>query len=275
VTLPLNFEEKLGEGAAASVYKYLVHGKFAAVKVLKIQLIKIKVLRIIEKLRRIKNCNVVRLCGYSIRPTAFIYELCTLHIDGEVFTNVSQYMQFFNELQIFNLWQRLDIIQQATNGLRALHDVGIVHRDFKPSNLLVAGTENNVVVKVSDFDDIFMCKNTIMSTLTQGIPFKGMTLTYMAPEICEGLVKCANTDCDIYSWALSVYEILAGVSSPWEKILPILSDTLLLQAIKENERPDINTFIDLYEDESVHKVASIILSSWSSNPRERPPANKV
>ena len=44
---------------------------------------------------------------------------------------------------------------QASLGLKVLHDTKIIHKDFKPSNLLVSGMTDNKKVKLSDFDDLF------------------------------------------------------------------------------------------------------------------------
>ena len=45
-----------------------------------------------------------------------------------------------------------------------LHDTGVVHKDFKPENGLVTGTMDNIVVKITDFDEIVEIRNTITTT---------------------------------------------------------------------------------------------------------------
>ena len=76
VDVPLNPTNKIDEGSAALVFKFNVRSKDAAVKSLKQQLTKRKVLRIATRLRTLKHVNVVRFRGYCVRPTAFIFELC-------------------------------------------------------------------------------------------------------------------------------------------------------------------------------------------------------
>jgi len=45
----------------------------------------------------------------------------------------------------------LSVLQQAGQGLAALHERGVVHRDFKPDNVLLEGDGPNLIVRVSDF----------------------------------------------------------------------------------------------------------------------------
>ena len=68
---------------------------------------------------------------------------------------------------------------------------------------------------------------------------KGITLAYMAPELCNRSVRKTSKETDVYAWSITCYEILSDMSSAWTNILPIMNDQLLLEAIKNNERPDI------------------------------------
>ena len=76
-------------------------------------------------------------------------------IDGEVIYNVSQLLSVWNDNELFIFSSRAGIVMQASLGLKVLHDTKIIHKDFKPSNLLVSGMTDNKKVKLSDFDDLF------------------------------------------------------------------------------------------------------------------------
>jgi len=80
--VPLNPLNKVGEGSYVTIFKYNVREKPAALKLLKQQISKKKILEISSRLREIKHENVIGIRGYSIRPCAIIYELCELIVDN-------------------------------------------------------------------------------------------------------------------------------------------------------------------------------------------------
>jgi serine/threonine-protein kinase len=107
-----------------------------------------------------------------------------------------------------------EIIRQAGSALSAAHAAGIVHRDLKPENLFLIPDEGMPLgfrVKVLDFgiakvkhrDD----QNSTLKTqagLLMGSP------AYMSPEQCRDSSD-VDLRSDIYSLAIMVYEMLAGV----------------------------------------------------------------
>ena len=121
--------------------------------------------------------------------------------------------------------------------MQFLRHNGICHRDFKPNNLLVSGSLNDVIIKVVDFDDVVAIKQTIMATVTQINFLKGMTLVYTAPELCFRKVRSPNAKTDIYLWAVPCFEILNNYPGAWINVLPVMNDHLLLKALESNERP--------------------------------------
>jgi tetratricopeptide (TPR) repeat protein/predicted Ser/Thr protein kinase len=90
----------------------------------------------------------------------------------------------------------LSVFAAAGRGLAAVHDLGIAHRDFKPSNVLVA--EGGRVL-VSDFG--------LAASIREETMPGGGTPRYMAPEQREGK---ADARADQYSFAVALEEALAG-----------------------------------------------------------------
>jgi serine/threonine protein kinase len=111
----------------------------------------------------------------------------------------------------------LDIVEQAAAALEAAHRAGMVHRDVKPGNLLVAP---DGVVKITDFG-IARVADTV--PLTQSGMVVG-TAQYFSPEQAEG--RTVNAASDVYSLGVVAYECLAGR-------LPFVADSPVTVAIMQ------------------------------------------
>ena len=93
------------------------------------------------------------------------------------------------------------ILKQILEGLTAIHAENLVHRDVKPSNILMTGDHD---VKVSDFG--------IVKDPAEGMtgPYALGTPGWMAPELRWG--RQADPRSDVYSFGLVAYQMLTGYS---------------------------------------------------------------
>jgi serine/threonine-protein kinase len=110
------------------------------------------------------------------------------------------------------------LFTQVASALDAAHEHGLVHRDVKPANILIAGGsrtgdsgEHPEHVYLTDFG--LTKSTTSMSGLTSQGNFVG-TPRYIAPEQITG--DQVDGRCDLYALACVVYESLAGVP-PFER----------------------------------------------------------
>jgi serine/threonine protein kinase/tetratricopeptide (TPR) repeat protein len=109
-----------------------------------------------------------------------------------------------------NMSEALPLVGQMASALAAAHDVGIVHRDFKPGNVVLvagsgAGGERAVVTDFGLALQSLASDEGVSVSTGQGILG---TPAYMAPEQLEG--RPATNASDIYALGLVIYEMVTG-----------------------------------------------------------------
>ncbi|MFK7738196.1 MAG: serine/threonine protein kinase, partial [Pirellulaceae bacterium] len=126
------------------------------------------------------------------------YYIALEFVDG---TDAAQIVRPDGKLSISNA---CDLVRQAALGLAHAHDNGLIHRDVKPSNLLVSATG---VVKVADMG-LAQLQNQSDAGLTESGQIMG-TLDYISPEQIEKPAQ-ANASSDLYSLGCTLYQLLSG-----------------------------------------------------------------
>ena len=197
-------EEVIGSGGMGTVYRatQLSLNRSVAVKVLPErvaddpQFVK-RFHREAQILATLSHANIVQVFDRG-------------EVDGRYFI----VMEFVEGESLRNLMKRgpvppkqaCKIIAGLLDALDYAHELGIVHRDVKPENVLVS---NDGIVKIADFGlSRVVTGDNAHSRLTRTHLILG-TYEYMAPEQRES-AKDADSRSDIYATAVVFYELLTG-----------------------------------------------------------------
>lgn len=126
--------------------------------------------------------------------------------DGDMAYLVMEYLpgitlrELLREHKRLTVDQTLTIMDAILSGLAAAHRAGIVHRDVKPENVLLAEDGR---IKIGDFG---LARATTANTAS-GAQLMG-TIAYLAPELVTR--GTADARSDIYSLGIVLYEMLVG-----------------------------------------------------------------
>jgi hypothetical protein len=150
-------------------------------------------------LARITHPNIVRLWDYddSVAPPYLVLEFVEGH-------NVAELIGRRGALPA-NLC--LKIISQVADGLSAAHHMGIVHRDIKPGNILVARDEK---AKIADLGlATVVDRNRHLNHTSEAPQSLAGTVAYLAPEQV-GSRELADHRSDIYALGATFFHMLTG-----------------------------------------------------------------
>jgi len=159
--------------------------------------------------------------------------------------------------------EAIEVAAQIADALAHAHAKGIVHRDVKPSNVLLAqnlGTQSGTVdVRLLDFGLAQMAE---FDTLTALGDIPG-TLAYISPERLHG--RSATSAADVWAVGVLLWEALAGRHPFWNGDMLETSKSIQSGAPPlESERPDLPEHV-------LRTVASALVV----NPQRRPSAGRL
>jgi serine/threonine protein kinase/tetratricopeptide (TPR) repeat protein len=207
--------EELGKGGMGKVYKAIdneIHEE-VAIKLLKPEIAADE--KIIERFRN--ELKIARKITHK--------NVCRTYHIGKEDGNPYITMEFVAGIDLKNLIKKkgkfpeeeaLGIAKQVCAGLTEAHELGVVHRDLKPQNIMIDESGN---AKIMDF-------GIARSIETEGVTEVGMiigTPDYISPEQAEG--DKSDHRSDIYSLGVILYEMVTGS-------LPFRGDTALSVALK-------------------------------------------
>ncbi|MBU2669437.1 protein kinase [Actinoplanes bogorensis] len=147
--------------------------------------------------------------------------------------------------------ETMSVVAQAARALEAAHEAGIVHRDVKPSNLIIKPDGTVVLV------DFGVARSASSSTLTGAREVVG-TAMYIAPE--QVSKEQTGPPADLYALGVVAYHCLAG-HAPFTGDNPI---AIAMQHVNEPP-PDLPSDIP-------SPVRALVLRAMAKNPDDRFPS---
>ncbi|MFL6215349.1 MAG: serine/threonine-protein kinase [Blastocatellia bacterium] len=252
-------EELLGSGGMCDVYRatHIQMGKQVALKILRPHLAAdVAISRRFEQearaASRIHHPNAINVMDYGIGEgnTPFIV---MEYVNG---VTLGELIRRHGAL---SLERTANILRQICGALDDAHNVGVVHRDIKPDNIIIADYGNSDWVEVVDFGVAKIQEDLNRRVALTGENILIGTPRYMSPEQCEELPVDARSD--IYSLGIVLYEMLTGE-------VPFKGDSstrLLVAHATEppeplrSKRPDLSA-----------EVEAVVMQTLAKNPTHRP-----
>lgn len=145
---------------------------------------------------RLQHPNVVQVFDSGEDPGSHRHYIVMEYVDGPSCADM------LRDQKLLEVDEAVRIVRDACHGLDYAHRAGVVHRDVKPGNLLVA--HDSLTTKLADFG---IAKAAEQTRITQVGSVLG-TAAYLSPEQARG--EEAGPASDIYSLGVCAYQFLAG-----------------------------------------------------------------
>jgi len=223
--------QHLGDGGMATVYLAEMDGLRVAVKYLSTELLNSQAsaldrfVREASLLKGLRHPNIVRVYNLGVDQEDCPFLVMELVENAKTLATVIEVWRHRRaqagatgryRTSLVPLKVLLPLLRQVVGALAELHARGIVHRDIKPDNVLVTGTEGSEVAKLTDLgiskslvsqDPQLTAENCVVGT-----PF------YMAPEAVRScIIDPANNrpwyvgkHSDVWGLGVMLYELVTG-----------------------------------------------------------------
>ncbi|MFO0828564.1 MAG: serine/threonine-protein kinase [Phycisphaerales bacterium] len=200
----------IGSGTFASVYAATQDRPVArrvALKVLRASVdqrsTRQRFLREQQSLARLEHPGIARLYESGMTSDGRLY-FAMEFVEGETIDRAAT-------RHGLSVAERVRLVRDACRAVHHAHMKGLIHRDLKPGNIMVATAGGELAVKVIDFGiakaiDAPIDDSSLKTVAGQLVG----TPAYMAPEQLEGRVDDVDVRSDVYALGAVLYELLSG-----------------------------------------------------------------
>ena len=250
----------LGKGASASVHPCTLDGVDLAVKVFRLKgeslAVRTKTYKQLEKevntINKVQHKNVLKVHGVAETDDHLLLVMDRWECSAKDYIktkHVSKSKVMF-------------ILSEVAQGLQAIHDRKLLHRDVKGQNVLIREAKNKLEVCICDFG---IAKLERLNDTTAQTGFKG-TAAFMAPEQLQDLRLTLKAD--IYALGMMMWELAAGMT-PWEGQQQF---AVMNKVVNERKRPPVQLIEDKgYPDTFIE----LMEACWEQLPAKRPKVAEV
>jgi tetratricopeptide (TPR) repeat protein len=211
-----------------------------------------------QAMARVQHPNVVAVYDAGVHAAGG-HELAFVAMELVAGTTLGRWL----EDPARTLEEKLDVFALAGRGLDAAHQAGLVHRDFKPSNVLIDDAGR---VRVSDFGlSVAVGTTTPAPASASGptsAPIAG-TPRYMSPGQLHGLPPDARSD--QFAFCVALYQAVFG-EPPFALADDVSTEEMRVRILR-TPKPPVRSRL-------AGRVAPILLRGLSPEPDERWPSMK-
>ncbi len=188
---------------------------------------------------------VAIVCGRNFEQPPFYVEYPYLGPD------LLKWAEEGDRLKSMNRDERITLFLQVADTVSAAHNLGVLHKDIKPANVLIKASDNGYKAVLTDFGSSHLMQSQVLvehgvSPLGMSVTFDtsptttGGTLLYLAPEVWAG--ESPSIRSDIYALGIMLYQMLSGdlrqgIPPDWRERL---NDELLAEDIQAATSSDVS-----------------------------------
>lgn len=226
--------DHLGEGGFGQVYKAMDTERdvYVAIKRAEKRADRFTLERVYNLVRSLPvHPNILGFLDYHSFDLGIAGEVEFLVLDYYEEGNLKAFLQ--NHTITADTFRRL--VTGILEGIHFLHQQGIIHRDVKPANILLARKHGVFVPKVADFGLVKQDVELERSGLSNSSI--GLTLAYAAPEQILG--EPISPNLDLWAFGVMLYEMCTG-ELPFQSDAPLSTQrqAILRRKITEAELPE-------------------------------------